>query len=174
MQRTIIVGSILGFVTAAAVTVIALSAALPASGARAPQEDPARFLTRIIGLVVTDNYASAWPTLHPAHQDVAPRDEYVSCEQLSPVGWKLRSAAVVRVAKRLGAVPGATEPVPVTAVTLRLRIENTRLKTEGVFTHTFTAVVVGSRWTWILTPTRYKLYRDDVCGTGYTPASPGA
>ena len=174
MQRTVIVGSILGFVTAAAVTVIALSAALPASGARAPQEDPARFLTRVVGFVVTDDYASAWPTLHPAHQDVAPRDEYVSCERLSPVGWKLRSATVVKVAKRLRAVPGSTESVPLTAVTLRLRIVNMKLQTEGAFTHTFTAVAVGSRWTWILTPTRYELYRADACGAGYSPAPPDA
>jgi hypothetical protein len=23
----------------------------------------------------------------------------------------------------------------------------------------------GSEWTWILTPSRYRLYRDDSCGT---------
>lgn len=166
MQRTVIFGSILGLVTAAAVTLVGLSAALPASGAHAPQEDPARFLTRVIGFVVTDQYANAWSTLHPAHQEVASQEEYVSCELLSPVGWKLRSAAVVKVAKRLRAVPGVTEPVPVTAVTLRLRIESTKLRTEGVFTHTFSAVAVGSRWTWILTPTRYDLYRADACGAG--------
>ncbi len=165
MQRTVVTGSVIAFAAAASAAAIFLSAALPASGGRpaAPKGDPAAFLIRIVGFVVADEYARAWPSLYPAHQEVAPRAEYVAYELQTPVGWKLRSAAVLRVAQRLRRIPGASERVPVTSVTLRLRIANPALETEGALTHTFNAVAVGSRWTWILTPSRYALYRADAC-----------
>ncbi len=33
------------------------------------------------------------------------------------------------------------------------------------------AVFTGTRWTWILPPDRYALYRSGGCGTGAQPAS---
>jgi len=164
-QRRVITGSIVAFVVAAAATVAAFGAVLPASGdAGPPRGDPATFVIRVVDLVVSDDYASVWPSLYPPHQDVAPRDEYVSCELRTPVGWKLRSAKVIKVVERRRRVPGDDSAKPVSLVTLRLRILNRALHTEGAFTHTFTAVADGSRWTWILTASRYRLYRDDACG----------
>jgi hypothetical protein len=169
MQRTVVVGSIAAFVVALVATVILLPAAHPSSGRTLPPEDAATFLTRIVGYIVSDDYDRAWPSLYPAQQSVAPRDEYVACERLTPVGWALRSVDVVRVRETHRRIPGATEPTAVTAVTLRLRIANAALHTEGAFTHTFTAVRVASRWTWTLTPNRFELYRDDRCATGSSP-----
>jgi len=59
-------------------------------------------------------------------------------------------------------VPGDSKTSAAKAVTLRLRLSNQGEKT--VFTHTFNTVAVGSHWTWILTPSRYELYRSDSCG----------
>lgn len=165
MQRRVIAGTIVAFVVAAAASALALAAALPASGdSGPPRGDPATFLIRTVGLVVADDYASVWPSLYPPHQDVAARDEYVSCELRTPVGWKLRAAKVIKVVERVRRIPGETKPKNVTVVTLRLVVVNRALHTKGGFVHTFTAVADGSRWTWILTPARYDLYRDDSCG----------
>ena len=150
-------------------SVILLSAAWPARVKAAPAEAPATFVTRIVGLVVADDYARAWESLYPAHQSVAPRAEYTTCELRTPVGWTLSSATVVRVVEKLRRIPGEHGRVPVTLVTLRLGISNPSLRARGGFTHTFTAVTVGSRWTWILTPSRYGLYRTDSCAREYSP-----
>ena len=153
------------FVVGAAATALGLTRALPASGeAGPPREDPATFIVRTVGLVVSDKYAAVWPNLYPSHQEVAPRAEYIACEMRSPVGWKLESAEIVKVVERARRIPGDTKPKRVTAVTLRLVIVNRALHTEGGLTHTFNAVAVGSHWTWILTPSRYELYRSDSCG----------
>ena len=165
MENRLVVGMIAAVVVAAVVTAVALAEALPANdGDGLPQGDPAAFVIRVVDHVVSDDYASVWPSLYPRHQQVAPLDEYVSCELLTPVGWKLRAAHAVRVVQRLRRIPGEDEARPVTLVTLRLVIENPALHSAGGFTHTFTTVADGSRWTWILTPARYRLYRDDACG----------
>jgi hypothetical protein len=171
MQMRVIAGSVIGFLAAAAASALLLIVALPASGEDGPPRgNPATFVIHVVDLVVSDDYASAWPSLYPPHQKVAPRDEYVSCELRTPVGWKLRAAKILKVAERVRRLPGETKPRQVTSVTLRLVIENRALRTMGGFTHTFTAVAHGNRWTWVLTPARYRLYRDDACGEGYSPA----
>jgi hypothetical protein len=175
IHRRVIAGSIVGFVAAAVATALLLLAALPASGdAGTARGDPATFVVGIVGHVVSDDYESVWPSLYSPHQKVAPRDEYVSCELRTPVGWRLRAAHVLRVVERIRRIPGENEPKPVTLVKLRLRISNAGLHAEGDFTHTFTAVADRDRWTWILTPARYRLYRDDACGdpTAGMPAHP--
>jgi hypothetical protein len=174
-QTRLVAALIVAFLAAAAGMALALTWALPASGdSGPPRGDPATFLIRTVGLVISDDYATVWPSLYPPHQEVAPRDEYVSCELGTPVGWKLRAAKVLKVVDRARRIPGETEPKHVTMVALRLVIVNRALRTTGGFRHTFTAVADGSRWTWILTPARYRLYRDDACGdsTAGMPAHP--
>jgi hypothetical protein len=165
VQNKVIAASIAAFLAAAAASALLLITAFPASGdAGPPRSDPATFAIGVVGRVVSDDYTSVWGSLYPPHQDVAPRAEYVTCELQTPVGWTLRSAQVLHVVKRTRRIPGETTPRPVTLVTLRLLILNRALHTKGAFTHTFSAVADGSRWTWILTPSRYRLYRDDACG----------
>jgi hypothetical protein len=174
MRNRLLVGSAAAFVLAVAASAVILTLALPASGhAGPPRGDPATFVIRVVDLVVSDDYEDAWQSLYPAHQRVAPRDEYVTCELRTPVGWKLRSAKVLKVAERARLLPGETKPKQVTLVTLRLVIGNQALHTVGGFTHTFTAVPDGARWTWVLTQARYGVYHDDSCGEGYSP-TPGA
>jgi len=161
MRRSLIVVLAVVFAASAAATVLGVHA-LGGSSA-GPTEEPDAFVSRIVSQIVSDDYATAWTTLYPPHQAVAGSDEYVACEMRSPVGMKLRSISVVRVKDRQLRVPGDSKTSAAKAVTLRLRLANAGAKT--VFTHTFNTVAVGSHWTWILTPSRYELYRSDSCGT---------
>jgi hypothetical protein len=161
LGRGLVAGICIAFLTAA----VATAAVLWHAGERsaAPSEDAGVFVTRIVGFIAADRYGRAWPSLNPAHQLVAQRAEYISCERRSPVGSTLRSAAVLRTTQRLRRVPGVAGNTPVTAVTLRLVIRDRVLGIKRTFVHTFNAVADGSRWTWILTPSRYRLYSSDAC-----------
>ena len=161
MKRVFVTVLVIAFALAAVATALVLRST-QARGT-SPSEDAGTFVTRIVGFIAADRYARAWPSLNPAHQSVAQRGEYISCERRTPVGSTLRSAAVLRTAKRLRHVPGVAGRTPVTAVTLRLVIRDRVLGTKRTFVHTFNAVADGSRWTWILTPSRYQLYRTDAC-----------
>ncbi len=85
-RHTVIAGAVFAVVTAAALLWVGPPAAgAPRSVQAVPRSDPAAFLTRIVGLVVENDYAHAWNTLHPAHKRVAPRREYVDCELQTPL-----------------------------------------------------------------------------------------
>ena len=167
-MRLLAVGIAAAFAVSLATTALVLGRL---DGDPAPSENPGDFVSHVVQQIVSDDYADAWKTLYPHHQAVAASDEYVSCEMLTPVGWKLRSVSVVRVRDRTLRVPGDDATSHVKAVTLRLRLSNAALGAKDVFTHTFNTVAVGSHWTWILTPSRYELYRDNACGAGYSPSS---
>jgi hypothetical protein len=155
----------LAFLAAAAVTAFLVSGGLSSGdGSESARERPAAFVSRTVGQIISDDYATAWDTLYPPHQEVAPKDEYVACELQTPVGWKLRGVKVLRVATKMRRIPGESERVPVELVTLRLTIAQPDVQARDVFVHTFTAVESGERWTWILTPRKYELYRSDGCG----------
>ena len=167
MRRPLVAAVTVVFVASVAATVLGYRVLVGSSSS--PQEMPDAFVSRVVTQIVSDDYEHAWQTLYPAHQRIAGSDEYVACEMQSPVGWKLRSISVVRVRDRRLRVPGDTEKSAAKAVTLRLLLSNAGAK--DAFTHTFNAVAVGSHWSWILTPSRYELYRSDACGTGPTPTS---
>ena len=160
MRRSLI--AVLAVVFAASVAATVLGVHAFGGSPAGPTEEPDAFVSRIVSQIVSDDYATAWTTLYPPHQAVAGSDEYVACEMWTPVGLKLRSISVVRVKDRQLRVPGDSKTSAAKAVTLRLRLSNKGEKT--VFTHTFNTVAVGSHWTWILTPSRYELYRSDSCG----------
>jgi hypothetical protein len=150
---------------ASAIAVVALWIALDGDRAQAvPAERPSHFVSRTIATLARDDYVSAWDSLYPAHQKIAPRTEYVSCEMKTPLGWKLRSVRVVRVVDRMVRVPGASEDVAAKAVTLHLRVFEKLIGAEESFSHTFTAVPVGGEWSWILTPSQYERYSTHSCG----------
>ncbi len=164
-SRLLVAGTALAFVAATGVTAFLVSSVLPDSGgSTVARERPATFVSRTVGQIISDDYATAWDALYPAHKAVAPKDEYVACELRTPVGWKLRAAKVVRVASELRRIPGEAERVSVELVTLRLTIAEPSVRARNVFVHTFTAVAAGDHWAWILTPDKYELYRSNGCG----------
>jgi hypothetical protein len=158
--RVTIAGFAVVFVASVGATVLGYHVLVGSSSG--PNESPDVFVSRVVSQIVSDDYEHAWETLYPPHQRIAGSEEYVSCEMLSPVGWELRSISVVRVKDRTLRVPGDSETSAAKAVTLRLRLSNAGAK--DAFTHTFNTVAVGSHWAWILTPSRYELYRSDSCG----------
>jgi hypothetical protein len=161
MSRRLTIGVVVAFVATVAVVVGAVHVLSAESG---PRDDPAAFVSKIVGYIVADNYASAWGSLYPAHKLVALESEYVGCEMQRPVASKLGSIDVLRVQDRKLHIPGEQGRVDAKAVTLRISLENS-LGTPETFKHTFNAVAVGTHWTWILTPSRYALYRADGCST---------
>jgi hypothetical protein len=160
----LLIGMVAVFAVAAGATVLLASIVSPGEPTAA-RERPAAFVSRTVAQIVGDDYAAAWDTLYPAHQAVAPKDEYVACELKSPIGWKVGGVKVLRVASRVRHIAGESQSIPVELVTLRLTISNRAMGTKSAFTHTFTAVADGNRWAWILTPGKYELYRSDACGS---------
>jgi hypothetical protein len=148
--RVTIAGFAVVFVASVGATVLGYHVLVGSSSG--PNESPDMFVSRVVSQIVSDDYEHAWETLYPPHQRIAGSEEYVSCEMLSPVGVKDRTLRV----------PGDSETSAAKAVTLRLRLSNAGAK--DAFTHTFNTVAVGSHWAWILTPSRYELYRSDSCG----------
>jgi hypothetical protein len=129
-----------------------------------PREGAVVFLENVITAIAANDYAQAWQSLHPIHQAVASEEDYVACEELSPIPGTLESLVPVRVRHRPVSVAGLPKKVRGVAVTFRLRFENSALGAYAGVTLTAAAVKVAGRWAWLLPSARYELYRDDACG----------
>jgi hypothetical protein len=138
---------------------------------RSPRGGPGRFMARLVVQKALGRYQAAWKTLHPFHQQVAARTEYVDCERLTPFPGLLKSVKVTRVFDDPVSIAGMTAPVPSKGVTVRVAVW-TPITTTVVVTHTFHAVAANGRWTWILTPERFEAYAAGACPTLVTSATP--
>jgi hypothetical protein len=139
---------------------------------RSPRGGPGRFMARLVTQKALGRYEAAWTTLHPLHKQVASRIEYVDCERLTPFPGLLKSVKVTRVFDDPIVIAGMTAPVPSKGVTVRAAVWTPVLPIPVVVTHTFHAVAVNGRWTWILTPERFESYAADTCAALGAPATP--
>jgi hypothetical protein len=146
---------------AAAAVVVAGLAAVPATAARPAAST---FIKGVVRQIVRNDYAHAWLTLHPAQQQLVPKDDYVRCELQSPVAGRLVWIKVVRVANARFKVGGVTGSVAGKAVTVRIKLADDVAGETVVVTHTAHAVLVGGRWRWILPAERIGIYRSSDCG----------
>jgi hypothetical protein len=153
-------------ISLAACAALATLAAAPATAAR---PKAAAFIKQVVRQIVRNDYEHAWLTLHPAQQQLVPQDEYVRCEQQSPVAGRLVWIKVVRVADARFAVGGVKGRVAGKAVTLKLKLADDLTGNSVVVTHTAHVVWVGGRWRWILPAARIGLYTSSAC----TPEAPG-
>jgi hypothetical protein len=80
-----------------AVVLLVLAAAGCGGGDAAPDDDPGVFMSKLVREIGANRYDEAWETLHPAHQQVAPREEYVACERRDPVVGRLSEVVVLSV-----------------------------------------------------------------------------
>lgn len=137
-------------------------------GSRArPAEDPVHFLRGVVKQIAANDYGAVWQKLHPAQQRVATRDAYVQCEQLSPIPGRLDSIRLVGAKTERIEVAGDTGAVDSSAATFRLTISEPALDESVVVPMTAHAVAVDGHWRWILSPTRFELYRSKSClGSG--------
>lgn len=125
--------------------------------------DAAGFLSTVTRQVVANQYAAAWQSLYPAHQLVAPLDEYVACELKSPIPGQLDRITVVRSWWAAVRVAGQAQRVRGVRVRFFLRIVDPLGGGAVELKATFAAVWIGWRWAWMLPQARYDMYVSKSC-----------
>jgi len=140
----------------------AREASRAATGPRTPPTAAAA-LRAEIEAKAAGRWRLAWSTLYPPHQRVAARETFVRCETETPFPARLVSLRVVRTAPATVAVAGLAHTMPGVAVTVDVQLRTPGAAPFG-FRHTFHLVRAGSRWRWLLSPGRYRLYARHRCG----------
>lgn len=133
-----------------------------------PAGDPVVFLRGIVSHIADNDYDGVWPSLHPAQQRVATRTVYVNCEARTPIPGHLDWIRLVRSKDEQINVPGDRGIVPSKAVTFKLKLSEPVLDESVIVTQTVHAVAVEGRWRWILSPTRFGIYRSRSCPSAET------
>lgn len=109
------------------------------------------------------NWGATWRTLYPAHRLIASQPEFVSCERARPFPAHLRSLHVVRVRTALVRVPGRIRLIPGVALDTHVELNWYGPRDPITFNYTFHLVPVNGHWTWLLSPSRYRLYARNAC-----------
>lgn len=126
----------------------ALAAGCGGSGVSGPKENVGVFMTRILREEIHGQWAQQWSELHPAHQRLITRTQYVACSREMQTNIATGSE-VFRVLDvqddpiRIQGVPQRTSKL----VTINF---HQRGKASGGLTYRLHAVDVGGRWAWIL------------------------
>jgi hypothetical protein len=148
--------------TLAGLLVLALMAlvAVPAAGAA---ESPTAFMQRVLRLTVEAKYAQAWTLLHPAHQRLVSKQQFVRCRASDPSLSAYRLASARVVSKRTASLtsPGVPQRHS-TRVVLRFRIADG----SQVYPATdaaVNAVWTGRRWAWVLPADEVPVFRAGRC-----------
>jgi hypothetical protein len=123
---------------------------------------PAFFLSELRDKTDGD-WDAAWRTLYPAHKRVVSRAEFVGCERATPFESPLTGLRVIGVHRSPVHVPGRARPVPGVGIDVRVELAGFGVRDPIVFRHTFHLVPVRGHWTWLLSPSRYRLYRTHGC-----------
>jgi hypothetical protein len=141
------------------VLVALVMAGCGATKAAQPKDDPGVFATKVVDLIVHNQYSAAWGDLHSVDKQVAPSGEYVGCEIRNPVIAVPRTVKVLSVKDESVGIGDGTF-VDSKAVAVRLGF-------AGSFkvTHTVHVVADHGKWTWILPAWRYRDYKGDTCPT---------
>jgi hypothetical protein len=124
--------------------IIALFTAAPASAAE--QQRPVPFLKGVVSALLANDYATAWQSLHPAHQAVAPEDKYVACEMLSPIAGRLKSLVAIRARRKVVGIAGVEQKAAAIVVTFRVRLVDPASGGSAAFTLDAATVQVAQRW----------------------------
>lgn len=122
-----------------------------------------RFLLAEVEQKASGDWATAWQSLYPLHQRIAPRDTFIRCETATPFPAPLESIHVVHVRATPVHVAGVLHPVPGVEVTVAVELRWYGPRDPITFTHAFHLVPVQGRWKWLLSPDRYRLYLRDAC-----------
>ena len=123
-----------------------------------------RFLLTTIDEKVRGDWARAWTSLYPPHQQVATRDAYIRCESHTPFPAPLERLRIATVHPADVRVPGLRRTVPGVALTVVVSLRWYGPRDPIVFRHTFHLIPVHGRWTWLLSTSRYRLYARGACG----------
>jgi len=124
---------------------------------------PSAFASRIVRLIGENRYADAWLDLHPLHQQAAPLERYVACENETPIPGRVTSVRTLRVWDAPVHVSGITNALPGTKVRLRIVISDAPIPASVVVVKTVELVPVAEHWVWLLPPARYAAYLAGDC-----------
>jgi hypothetical protein len=158
-----------GVVVVAAAVALAVALTRPHAQA-APKDDPRAFAENVVRLIAGNRYAEAWETLNPVDQRVAPRAEYVGCEQRTPIAAKVREIRAVGVSDDSVGL-GDGKFIRSTAVAVRIAFAG---DASFVVTHSVHLVAVGERWTWVLPSWRYRSFKANHCPVAPSAPTSGA
>jgi hypothetical protein len=126
---------------------VALAAGCGGSGVPVPKESAGVFVTRILREELHGQWAQQWSELHPGHQRLITRAQYVACSR--ELGTNIATGReVFRVLDvendtiHVEGVPQRTSKLVTISVGQRGE--------ANALTYRLHAVDVGGRWTWIL------------------------
>jgi hypothetical protein len=140
---------------------IAVAVAVAVTRPSEPPPDPSAFAVDVVRLIVENRYAEAWGDLHPVDQRVAPKGEYVGCENRSRFTAAFVRATTGNVSDEAVGL-GNGRFVRSKAVEVRVTLKETGFD-PFVVRHTMHVVASGSRWKWILPSWRYVDFRANRC-----------
>ena len=134
---------------AALVLVLLVAGLAGCGGASAPKEGVGTFVTRILREEINGQWGAQWTELHPAHQQLITRAQYVACSR--QMGTDIATGAEV-----FNVLGVRDEPIDVAhvaqhksklvTITFRQRGSTSKL------TYYVHAVAVNGRWAWVLGP----------------------
>lgn len=162
-ERSSMSGSCRSACLVAAVLTLTLSATESADAGRNHVARASAFAVRIVRLIAENRYADAWTDLHPLHQQAAPLERYVQCENLTPISGRITSVRALRVWDAPVHVAGITNPVRGTKVRLRIVIADASIPARVVVVKTVGLVQVAQHWVWLLPAARYAAYLAGEC-----------
>jgi hypothetical protein len=131
---------------AAALVVVAIALAGCGSGAASPREGVGTFMTRILREEINGQWSKQWAELHPGHQKLITRTQYVSCS-------KGIGTDIARGKEAFHVLQVEDEPIHVRGVPQTTsKLVTISFKEPGVaeLTYRLHAVDVSGRWAWIL------------------------
>ena len=146
-----------------AVLTLGLSATESANAGKDHLGGAGAFASRIVRLIGENRYAEAWTTLHPLHQEAAPLDRYVQCENLTPIPGQVSAVRTLRTWDAPVRVAGIADPVRGTKVKLRIVIGNGPASARVVVVKTVGLVEIEQHWVWLLPAARYAAYLAGNC-----------
>ena len=165
-SRALIVlgASVFALVLASPASSAAKRPVVPSTRSQLSHSSAENFFLQSVRDKLRGNWARAWESLYPFHQRIATRDTFVRCEARTPFPAPLESLHVVDVRAAAVRVPGLRRTVPGVAVGVEVALRWYGPRDPIVFRHTFHLIPVHGRWTWLLSPSRYRLYRSGACG----------
>lgn len=145
---------------ALALVALATLVAAPSGGAAEP---PEAFMKRVLQFTVEARYAEAWTLLHPAHQRLAPKQQFVRCRATDPSLSAFHLASSKLLSKRTArlASPGVPQNRS-TRVVLRFRIADAT-QVYPATDASVNAVWTGRRWAWVLPADEIPAFRAGRC-----------
>jgi hypothetical protein len=103
------------------------------------------------------DYGGAWDTLHPRHQRLVTRQEYVDCRSEIDIQGTLDSIVVLDVKDRLLNVYGLRPATPAKRVKVRVVTDETD------YTAGYHVVLVRESWRWVLSDSAARGFERTDC-----------